>query len=183
MFEFWILIPDKKLIYPTLGSFLESNPMQVSLLTSGSLFSTSSFLTRPFSRLILLRSTIDDTSSSVTMPKSFMSDVARAEAHRSLTWYLKHLFFKKHFLVQRSKSHIWRGGEDFCYSDSRVFWIQIRNTDPGPFKIRKSLQKMMTLWVFLKHILKYQFCNFLQIFSDFVLVLKQISSTFCIGCK
>ena len=181
MFEFWILIPDKKLIYPTLGSFLESNPMQVSLLTSGSLFSTSSFLTRPFSRLILLRSTIDDTSSSVMMPKSFMSDVARAEAHRSLTWYLKHLFFKKHFLVQRSRSRIWRGGGE-CRTIAHVL-MNIRNTDPGPFKIRKSLQKMMTLWVFLKHILKYQFCHFLQIFSDFLLVLKQISSTFCIGCK
>ena len=182
MFEFWILIPDKKLIYPTLGSFLESNPMQVSLLTSGSLFSTSSFLTRPFSHLILLRSTIDDTSSSVTMTKSFMSDVARAEAHRSLTWYLKHLFFKKHFLVQRSRSRMWRGG---------IFAIRIQGSSGSGLGIRiqalskseKSLQKMMTLWVFLKHILKYQFCNFLQIFSDFVLVLKQISSTFCIGCK
>ena len=127
MFEFWILIPDKKLIYPTLGSFLESNPMQVSLLTSGSLFSTSSFLTRPFSRLILLRSTIDDTSSSVTMPKSFMSDVARAEAHRSLTWYLKHLFFKKHFLVQRSRSRMWRGG---------IFAIRIQGSSGSGLGIR-----------------------------------------------
>ena len=138
--------------------------MQVSLLTSGSLFSTSSFLTRPFSRLILLRSTIDDTSSSVTMPKSFMSDVARAEAHRSLTWYLKHLFFKKHFLVQRSKSHIWRGGEDFCYSDSRVFWIRIRNTDPGPFKIRKSLQKNDDFVGIFKAHIKVSILSF---FADF----------------